>query len=80
LAEQTNDPRILKKLNDEIWEFRTKYAGFQIRLLAFWDKRDNKKTLVISTHGFIKKMSKIPKSEIERAIRIRENYFSTKKK
>jgi phage-related protein len=80
LAEQTNDPRILKKLNDEIWEFRTKYAGLQIRLLAFWDKRDNKKTLVISTHGFIKKMSKIPKSEIERAIRIRENYFSTKKK
>lgn len=79
LAEQTNDPRILKKLNDEIWEFRTLYAGIQIRLLAFWDKTDNKKTLVISTHGFIKKVSKIPKSEIARAIRIRENYFSTKK-
>lgn len=79
LAEQTNDPRILKKLNDEIWEFRTLYAGIQIRLLAFWDKTDNKKTLVISTHGFIKKVSKIPKSEIARAIRIRENYFLTKK-
>jgi phage-related protein len=55
LAEQTNDPRILKKLQNDIWEFRTKYAGLQIRLLAFWDKTDNKETLVVATHGFIKK-------------------------
>lgn len=43
LAEQTNDPKLFKKLSDEIWEFRTKYQGRQYRLLAFWDKRDNKK-------------------------------------
>ena len=55
LAEQTNDPRLFKKLQDEIWEFRTKFAGKQIRLLAFWDKTDSKETLVIATHGFIKK-------------------------
>ncbi len=24
LAEQTNDPRLFKKLTDDIWEFRTK--------------------------------------------------------
>ena len=41
LAEQTNDPRLFKKLKNDIWEFRTKYAGFQIRLLAFWDNRKN---------------------------------------
>ena len=35
LAEQTNDPRLFKKLQSEIWEFRTNYAGLQIRLLAF---------------------------------------------
>lgn len=35
LAEQTNDPKLLKKLQNEIWEFRTKFAGRQIRLLAF---------------------------------------------
>jgi phage-related protein len=40
LAEQTNDPRLFKKLQNDIWEFRTKYAGLQIRLLAFWDKTD----------------------------------------
>jgi hypothetical protein len=40
LAEQTNDPRLFNKLQNDIWEFRTKYAGLQIRLLAFWDKTD----------------------------------------
>ena len=45
LAEQTNDPKLFKKLQNDIWEFRTKFAGLQIRLLAFWDKTDNKETL-----------------------------------
>ena len=55
LAEQTKDPKLFKKLEREIWEFRSKYLGIQIRLLAFWDKEDNKETLVLATHGFIKK-------------------------
>ncbi|MCH6199907.1 type II toxin-antitoxin system RelE/ParE family toxin [Aquiflexum sp. LQ15W] len=78
LAEQTNDPKLLKKLQNDIWEFRTKYAGLQIRLLAFWDKSNNKKTLVVATHGFIKKVDKVPKSEIDRAIRLKDNYFRNK--
>ncbi len=80
LAEQTNDPRLFKKLKNDIWEFRTKYAGFQIRLLAFWDKRDSKETLVIATHGFIKKVDKVPSNEIDRAVRIRERYFESTQK
>jgi phage-related protein len=75
LAEQTNDPRLFKKLQHEIWEFRTYYAGNQIRLLAFWDKTNNKQTLVIATHGFVKKVDKVPANEISRAERIREFYF-----
>jgi phage-related protein len=78
LAEQTNDPKLLKKLQNDIWEFRTKYAGLQIRLLAFWDKTDNKETLVIATHGFIKKVDKVPTNEIDRAIRLKEKYFDNK--
>jgi hypothetical protein len=58
LAEQTNDPRLFKKLQGDIWEFRTKYAGMQIRLLAFWDKTESKDKLVVATHGFIKKVDK----------------------
>lgn len=78
LAEQTNDPKLLKKLNGDIWEFRTKYAGLQVRLLAFWDKTDSSETLVIATHGFIKKVDKVPAKEIERAMRLKENYFKSK--
>jgi len=78
LAEQTNDPRLFKKLQNEIWEFRTNYAGLQIRLLAFWDKSDNKETLVIATHGFVKKVDKISGNEIVRAERIRDKYFNNK--
>jgi phage-related protein len=80
LAEQNNDPKLLKKLHNDIWEFRTKYAGLQIRLLAFWDKTDNKETLVVATHGFIKKVDKVPQNEIDRANRLRDNYFSNKEK
>ncbi|MGV8945508.1 MAG: type II toxin-antitoxin system RelE/ParE family toxin [Lutibacter sp.] len=80
LAEQTNDPKLLKKLQNDIWEFRTKYAGLQIRLLAFWDKTDNKRTLVIATHGLIKKVDKIPTKEIDRTTRLKEKYFNNKQK
>ena len=54
------------------------FAGLQIRLLAFWDKTDNKETLVIATHGFIKKVDKVSAKEIDRAVRLRDNYFSKK--
>lgn len=80
LAERTNDPRLFKKLTDEIWEFRTLYQGLQYRLLAFWDKTNTTQTLVIATHGIIKKTDKMPKKEIEKADTIRKNYFNQKKK
>jgi phage-related protein len=80
LAEQSNDSKLFKKLKNDIWEFRTKFAGLQIRLLAFWDKTDNKETLVIATHGFIKKVDKIPAFEIDRAIRLKDKYFDNKQK
>ncbi len=80
LAEQTNDPKFLKKLQNDIWEFRTKFSGLQIRLLAFWDKTDNKETLVVAPHGFIKKVDKVPKNEIDRAVRLKDNYFNNKLK
>lgn len=50
---------LFKKLNDEIWEFRTLYRGIQYRLLAFWDKSTNENTLVIVTSIFVKKTSKV---------------------
>ena len=78
-AQYVNDVSLFKKLNSEIWEFRTLYARRNIRLLAFWDRRDRAKTLVIITHGLIKKVSKVPQVEIDKASRIRIRYFKTKR-
>lgn len=79
-AQIENDPELFKKLNEDIWEFRTLYQGLQYRLLAFWDKTSTKNTLVISTHGFIKKRSKVPDNEIQKAIQIKAKYFTEKQK
>lgn len=79
-AQTGNDPELFKKLTDEIWEIRTLYQGFQYRLLAFWDKTDKENTLVISTHGFIKKSSKVPDTEILKAKQLRVKYFVDKEK
>jgi len=57
-AEQTNNPKFFKKLNKNIWEFKVRFSNKQIRLLAFWDKRNKDTTLVIATNGFIKKKLK----------------------
>jgi phage-related protein len=75
-----NDPKLFKKLKDEIWEFRTKYSGLQYRFFAFWDKTEQEETLVISTHGIIKKMDKVPRSEIEKAMKTRADYLEFKDK
>lgn len=79
-AEHQSDPKFLKKLSGEIWEFRTLYSGIQYRILAFWDKEKKSKTLVCATHRFIKKTGKVNKKEIDKAERIRQIYFKNKKK
>ena len=71
------DKDIFKKLGDtEIWEFRTIWEGLAYRLFAFWDK-DNE-TLVVATHGIVKKKQKTPKVEIDRALSIRKQWFDQK--
>lgn len=70
---------LFKKLeNSEIWEFRTFYNGIAYRLFAFWDTDMN--TLVVATHGIIKKTQKTPKKEIARAEAIMKQYFEIKNK
>jgi len=74
------DPELFKKLKDEIWEFRTLYKRLNYRLFAFWDKTDSGNTLVVSTHGIIKKRNKVPESEILKANQLRIQYFKDKEK
>jgi len=77
-ARSTNDKELFKKLQDEIWEFRTKHNKNHCRLFAFWDKTQRTDTVVVATHGIVKKTGKTPKSEIERARRLMEKFFDEK--
>ncbi len=73
------DAELFKKLDDsEIWEFRTLYQGMAYRLFSFWDREEQ--TLVVATHGIIKKTQKTPSKEIAKAEEMKKKYFETKNK
>lgn len=73
------DKELFKKLeNSDIWEFRTLFNGLCYRLFAFWDTE--METLIVATHGIVKKTQKTPKKEIEKAEAIRREYFNDKNK
>lgn len=47
-------------------------------MFAFWDKLKKNDTVVISTHGILKKTQKTPTKEIEKAENIRTEYLKNK--
>ena len=71
-----NDGELLKKINDNIWEFRTLYGNTQIRFFAFWDTSVKGDSKLIITHGFIKKSLKLPMQEIQKAEMMRRLFFN----
>lgn len=73
------DKELFKKLeNSDIWEFRTLFNGVCYRLFAFWDTEIE--ALVVATHGIVKKTQKTHKKEIEKAEKLRIEYFNDKNK
>lgn len=77
VAKGEKDRELFKKLEGtDIWEFRTLYGGTAYRLFAFWDTEAE--TLVIATHGILKKTQKTPARDIAKAERIRKQYFAQK--
>ena len=74
----SNNNELFKKLKGEIWEFKTLFNKTHYRLFAFWDKTRNNETIVISTHGIIKKTDKTPLGEIDKAENLRKLYFEQK--
>lgn len=72
------DKTLFKKLDDtDIWELRTLFNGICYRLFSFWDTEE--RAIVVATHGIIKKTQKTPKKEIQRAEKIRDEYYKYKK-
>lgn len=77
-SQLVNDNQLFKKLNNIIQEFRTLYNGNAYRLFSFWDKIDGNYTLVVATHGILKKTQKTPLKEIKKAEDIRKKYIEYK--
>jgi phage-related protein len=77
-SKSIRDDELLKKLEDDIWEFRTLYNKIAYRLFAFWDETE--KSMIVATHEIIKKTKKTPKKEIEKAKQLRIEYLKSKKK
>lgn len=76
-AKGERNTEIFKKLqNSEIWEFRAEHRKISYRLFSFWDS--DEETLVIATHGIVKKTQKTPSKEIAKAEAIRKKYFNNK--
>jgi len=79
-SQVVNDNELFKKLNELVWEFRTLYNGKSYRLFSFWDKSGGNETLVIATHGILKKSQKTSPKEIHKAEEIRKTYLENKLK
>ena len=73
-----HNPELFKKLSDDIWEFRTLFNKTHYRLFAFWDNSEKTDTIVISTHGMIKKTDKTPHGDLGKAEALRKRYFEFK--
>lgn len=68
----------LKKLVDteEIWECRMQFGSNAYRIFCFFDGH----SVVVLTHGIIKKVQKTPQREIERAETYRRDYLQRRSK
>ena len=63
------------KLRGDIWYFRVNHGGLWYRTLCFWDKTGKENTLVVCTHTILKKGNKVPPKEIDKADKIKIQYF-----
>jgi putative addiction module killer protein len=66
--------KFFKHIEDGIYEIRVKVGSDIYRVFCFFD--DGK--LVILLNGFQKKSQKTPRNEIQRAIKLRKEYYDGK--
>ena len=59
---------------DGLMEMRTQFGGNIYRVFCFFDEG----RIVVLMNGFQKKTAKTPQTEIDRALRIREEYYAEK--
>lgn len=65
-----------KIINTDIWECRIQFGTNIYRLLCFFDKG----SIIVLTHGFIKKTQKTPYNEMRKAEKFKNDYFNRRAK
>ena len=66
--------KFVKYLREELYEIRAEYGGNIFRVFFIFDDGN----IVILFNGFQKKTKKTPPSEIEKALKIKEEYYEKK--
>ena len=66
----------MKYIKDGLFELRTEYSGNIYRVFFVFDEGQ----IVVLFNGFQKKTQKTPSGEIEKALRIKDEYYEYKRK
>lgn len=67
--------KFVKYLRDELYELRAEHSGNIFRVFFIFDDGN----VVVLFHGFQKKTQKTPPSEITKALKLKEEYYGSKK-
>lgn len=66
--------KFVKLIRDGLYELRTEYGGNIFRIFFIFDEG----RIVVLFNGFQKKSQKTPHKEIEKALKIKEEYYADK--
>lgn len=66
--------KFVKLIRDGLYELRTEYGGNIYRVFFIFDEG----RIVVLFNGFQKKSQKTPHKEIEKALKIKEEYYADK--
>ncbi len=74
-TQQRVSTKFVKAIQDELYELRVEYNSNIYRLFFIFDNGN----VVVLFNGFQKKTQKTPKNEIEKALKLKEEYYGTKR-
>ena len=64
----------IKFIRDGVYEFRSNYGNTEFRVFFIYDGN----TIVVLFNAFKKKTQKTPDSEIEKALKLKNEYYASK--
>lgn len=74
-TQQRVSEKFVKVIRDGLYEIRAEYSGNIYRVFFIFDDGN----IVVLFNGFQKKTQKTPSSEIDKALKLKEEYYETKR-